>query len=77
MYFCCIVKYHMHLVWLIIFCCIHLFERLEEFCFLRSKMFQKVLRIICELHLLVCLLVCVLRLCYRFLSIMRSKIQKN
>ena len=28
----CLVNYHMHLVWLIVFCCDYLFERVEEFC---------------------------------------------
>ena len=40
------------------------------------KNFSKTLRITCALQLLVCLLMCVLRMCYRFLSIMRRAIQK-
>ena len=36
-----------------------LFVRLEEFCLLMKKKFQKILQIVCVLHLLVYLLVCV------------------
>ena len=36
-----------------------LFVRLEEFCFLMMKKFEKILQIVCVLHLLVYLLVCV------------------
>ena len=35
-----------------------LFVRLEGFCLWMMKKFQKILQIICVLHLLVCLLVC-------------------
>ena len=40
-------------------CCILLFVRLKEFCLLMIKKFQKILQIVCVLHLLVYLLVCV------------------
>ena len=56
LYLCHSVIRHMHLVLLITWYCILLFERLM------LKIFQKILRKVCVLRLLVYLLVCVLRM---------------
>ena len=55
----CYVLRHMCSVLLLFLCCILLFVRLKEFCLLMMKKFQKILQIVCVLHLLVYLLVCV------------------
>ena len=55
----CYVLRHMCSVLLLFLCCILIFVRLKEFCLLMMKKFQKILQIVCVLHLLVYLLVCV------------------
>ena len=52
-----------------------LFVHLKVFCFLMQRKFQKIQQKVCVLRLLVCLLVYVLCMCYRFLSIERKEIR--
>ena len=52
-----------------------LFVHLGGFHLLMMKIFQKILQIICVLRWLVGLLVYVLRMCYKFLFVMRKEIQ--
>ena len=69
------VNRHLCLVLLIAWYCILLFERLEVFYLLMKIKLQKMLQKACVLRLLVCLLVCVLRIYCRFLLRERKEIQ--